>query len=72
MTDGQLCIIKESQELCIFIGNMNGDYHYDLVVVEDCFGYIKIMKRDDVEPISDEVAKETDPIMYGILRYQED
>ena len=67
MNDGQLCIVKESKELVRFIGNMNGDYHCELGVIEDCFGYIKIMKLSDLQTVSDEEARDLDPIMYGIL-----
>lgn len=72
MKDGQLCMIKENKELVRFIGNLNGDYHCDLGVIEDCFGYIKIMKLSDLEAIDDDVAKDMDPIMYGILNEAED
>ena len=68
MNDGQLCIVKESKELVRFIGNMNGDYHCELGVIEDCFGYIKIMKLSDLQTVSDEEAKDLDPIMYDILK----
>jgi hypothetical protein len=68
MNDGQLCMIKESKELVRFIGNMNGDYHCELGVIEDCFGYIKIMKLSDLQTVSDEEAKDLDPIMYDILK----
>lgn len=72
MKDGQLCMIKENKELVRFIGNLNGEYHCDLGVIEDCFGYIKIMKLSDLEAIDDDVAKDMDPIMYGILNDTED
>lgn len=68
MNDGQLCMIKENKELVRFIGNMNGDYHCELGVIEDCFGYIKIMKLSDLQTVSDEEAKDLDPIMYDILK----
>lgn len=68
MNDGQLCMVKESKELVRFIGNMNGDYHCELGVIEDCFGYIKIMKLSDLQTVSDEEAKDMDPIMYDILK----
>ena len=68
MKDGQLCMVKESKELVRFIGNMNGDYHCELGVIEDCFGYIKIMKLSDLQTVSDEEAKDMDPIMYDILK----
>jgi hypothetical protein len=67
MKDGQLCMIKESQELCRFIGNMNGDYSCSLGVIEDCFGYIKIVKMSDIQAVTDTYAKDVDPIMYSIL-----
>ncbi len=72
MKDGQLCMIKENKELVRFIGNLNGDYHCDLGVIEDCFGYIKIMKLSDLEAVDDDFAKDMDPIMYGILNDTED
>ena len=67
MFDGQFCIIKEAQELVRFIGNMNGDYMYELGVIEDSFGYCKIMRLSDLEFVSDEEAKERDPVMYEIF-----
>ena len=66
--DGQYCIIKESKEIARFIGNLNGDYSFDLGVIEDCFGYIKIIRLTDIEPISAEEAKDFDPAMYNLLR----
>ena len=69
--DGQFCIIKEAQELVRFIGNMNGDYVYELGVIEDSFGYIKLMRLSDLEFVSDEEAKERDPVMYEIFMENE-
>ena len=71
MFDGQFCIIKEAQELVRFIGNMNGDYTYELGVIEDSFGYIKLMRLSDLEFVSDEEAKERDPVMYEIFMENE-
>ncbi len=71
MFDGQFCIIKESQELVRFIGNMNGDYMYELGVIEDCFGYIKLIRLSDLQFVSDEEAKESDPVMYEIFMENE-
>lgn len=68
MNDGQFCIVIDSQELCLFIGNMNGDYHCELGVIEDAYGMIKIVKLKDIRPVSDEEAKDHDPIMYDILK----
>ena len=67
VNDGQFCIIKETNELVRFIGNMNGDYRYDLGVIEDSFGYFRIMRLSDIQPINDEEARELDPIMYDIF-----
>lgn len=71
MFDGQFCIIKEAQELVRFIGNMNGDYMYELGVIEDSFGYIKLVRLSDLEFVSDEEARERDPVMYEILMENE-
>lgn len=71
MFDGQFCIIKEAQELVRFIGNMNGDYSCDLGVIEDCFGYIKIMRLSDLQFISVEEAIELDRVTYEILMENE-
>ena len=68
MTDGQLCINKESKELYNFVGNLNGDYHYNLGVFEDSFGIISIRRIDEFEVIEDKEAFNTDPIMYSILK----
>ena len=68
MFDGQFCVIKDIQELVRFIGNMNGDYAYELGVIEDSFGYIKIARLSDLRFISDEEAREFDPVMYEILK----
>lgn len=67
VNDGQFCIIKETNELVRFIGNMNGDYRYDLGVIEDSFGYFRIMRLSDIQAITDEEARELDPIMYDIF-----
>lgn len=67
MPDGQFCVIKDSQELVRFIGNMNGDYSLDLGVIEDSFGYIKIVRLNDVQFLSKEEAVEFDRITYEIL-----
>ena len=67
MTDGQLCINKESKELYNFIGNLEGTYRYGLGVFEDCFGIISIHRIDDFEPIDVEHAKDIDPITFDIL-----
>lgn len=66
--DGQFCIIKESKELVRFIGNLNGDYHCELGVIEDCFGYIKIVRLTDVEMISPEEAEDFDRLAYRMLK----
>lgn len=71
MFDGQFCIIKEAQELVRFIGNMNGDYSCELGVIEDSFGYIKLIRLSDLEFVSDEEAKERDPVMYEIFMENE-
>ena len=71
MFDGQFCIIKEAQELVRFIGNMNGDYMYELGVIEDSFGYIKIIRLSDLQFVSNEEAREFDPVMYEILTENE-
>lgn len=68
MSDGQLCVNKESRELYIFIGNLNGEYRYDLGVFEDSFGVISIRKISEFDAISDKDAYDEDPIMYSILR----
>ena len=67
VNDGQFCVIKETNELVRFVGNMYGEYRYDLGVIEDSFDYIKIVKLSDIRPVSDEEAKELDPIIYEIL-----
>lgn len=67
MFDGQFCVIEESQELVRFIGNMNGDYSCDLGVIEDSFGYMKIMRLSDLRFIDAEEARELDPVMYEIF-----
>lgn len=65
--DGRFCMIKDCGELVRFIGNLNGDYHCNLGVIEDSFGYIKIVRMSELEFISNEEAKNLDPIMYEIL-----
>lgn len=67
MIDGQLCIIKESKELVRFVGNLNGEYHYDLGVIEDSFGCFSVRRLSDLEAVDEEYARETDPIMLDIL-----
>lgn len=67
MPDGQFCIIKESQELVRFIGNMSGDYACELGVIEDSFGYMKIVRLSDIQSISAEEAQKFDHISYEIL-----
>lgn len=65
--DGQYCVLRDSQELVRFIGNMNGDYMYELGVIEDSFGYIKIVRLNDIRLISVEEAKEFDPVGFELL-----
>ena len=71
MFDGQFCVIEESQELVRFIGNMNGDYSCELGVIEDSFGYMKIMRLSDLRFINVDEARELDPVMYEILMENE-
>lgn len=71
MFDGQFCIIKEAQELVRFIGNMNGDYSCELGVIEDSFGYFKIVRLSDLQFVSVEEARESDPVMYEIFMENE-
>lgn len=65
--DGQYCVLRDAQELVRFIGNMNGDYSYDLVVVEDGFGHIRIVRLSDIRFVDVDEAKEFDPMMFEIL-----
>ena len=65
--DGQYCVLRDAKELVRFIGNMNGDYSYDLVVIEDGFGYIRIVRLSDIRFVDADEAREFDPIMYEIL-----
>lgn len=67
VNDGQFCVIKETNELVRFVGNMYGDYHYNLGVIEDSLDHIRIIRLYDIRPISDEEARELDPFVYEIL-----
>lgn len=65
--DGQYCVLRDAQELVRFIGNLNGDYSCDLGVIEDSFGYIKIVRLSDIRFVSIEEAKEFDPVGFELL-----
>ena len=65
--DGQYCVLRDSQELVRFIGNMNGDYSCDLGVIEDTFGYIKIHRLSDIRFVSPEEAIEFDRAAFELL-----
>lgn len=66
--DGQFCIVKDNKELVRFIGNLNGDYHCELGVIEDSYGFIKIVRLTDIEMISIEEAYDFDHYTYNLLR----
>lgn len=66
--DGQFCIVKDNKELVRFIGNLNGDYHCELGVIEDSYGFIKIVRLTDIEMISMEEAHDFDHYIYNLLR----
>lgn len=65
--DGQFCVIEDSQELALFVGNMTGDYLFDLGVIEDSFGYFKIIRLSDIHRIDAREAREFDRVAYELL-----
>lgn len=61
------CIVKDSKELCFFLGELEGKYSKHLSVIEDSFGSVRIVRSTEIERMHAEEAEAIDPVMYRIL-----
>lgn len=62
--DGQFCVVKDSGELVRFVGNLNGDYRYELCVVETWGGAMQIVRMNDIRLVDEREAKRYDPEIF--------